>query len=126
MSRELRSITGKQAGAVQTAPKSLPPVNRPNLTESTKSTIGSRNIGSRTTSADDRSFSLVHLSSREKDCLLWAAKGKSSWDIGLILGVSESTVNFHIKNAMKKLDTTSRTVAVIKAIQLYLIDLPSL
>jgi DNA-binding CsgD family transcriptional regulator len=121
MSRALRSISGKQPGAVQTAPKSLPPVKRPNLTESTKS-----NIGSRTTSADDRSFSLVHLSSREKDCLLWAAKGKSSWDIGLILGVSESTVNFHIKNAMKKLDTTSRTVAVIKAIQLYLIDLPSL
>jgi DNA-binding CsgD family transcriptional regulator len=66
----------------------------------------------------------VELSAREKDCLRWTAEGKSSWDIGMILGISENTINFHIKNAMRKLETTSRTVAVVKAIRLNLIELP--
>lgn len=66
----------------------------------------------------------VRLSRREKDCLSWTAQGKSSWDIGMILKISENTVNFHVKNAMRKLGTTSRTVAVVKSIRLNLIDLP--
>ena len=66
----------------------------------------------------------VTLSSRERACLGWAAQGKSSWDIGAILAISENTVNFHIKNAMRKLQTTSRTVAAIKAMQLGLIPAP--
>lgn len=66
----------------------------------------------------------VTLSSRERACLAWAAQGKSSWDIGAILAISENTVNFHIKNAMRKLQTTSRTVAAIKAMQLGLIAPP--
>jgi DNA-binding CsgD family transcriptional regulator len=66
----------------------------------------------------------VDLSKRERDCLRWTAEGKSSWDIGMILNISENTVNFHIKNAMRKLGTTSRTVAVVKAIRLNLIELP--
>lgn len=66
----------------------------------------------------------VDLSNRERDCLRWTAEGKSSWDIGMILNISENTVNFHIKNAMRKLETTSRTVAVLKAIRLNLIELP--
>jgi LuxR family transcriptional activator of conjugal transfer of Ti plasmids len=65
----------------------------------------------------------ANLSIREKECLLWAAKGKSSWDTGMILGISENTVNFHIKNAMRKLDSRSRTVAAIKALRLGLIEL---
>jgi DNA-binding CsgD family transcriptional regulator len=63
------------------------------------------------------------LSQREKDCLIWTARGKSSCDIGTILAISPNTVNFHIKNAMKKLGTGSRTVAVIKAIQHDIIDI---
>ena len=64
------------------------------------------------------------LSDREKQCLGWAAAGKSSWDISVILNISEHTVNFHVKNAMKKLGTTRRTCAVVKAIGLGLIDPP--
>jgi DNA-binding CsgD family transcriptional regulator len=63
------------------------------------------------------------LTPRERECLAWAAQGKSSWDIGMLLSVSESTVNFHIKNALHKLDTSSRIVAVVKAIRLGLIQL---
>jgi DNA-binding CsgD family transcriptional regulator len=66
----------------------------------------------------------VHLSKREMDCLRWTAEGKSSWDVGMILNISENTASFHIKNAMRKLGTTSRTVAVLKAIRLNLIELP--
>jgi DNA-binding CsgD family transcriptional regulator len=67
---------------------------------------------------------MVQLSQREKDCLMWTAQGKSSWDIGMILNISGNTVNFHIKNAMQKLGTTSRTVAVVKAIRRNLIQIP--
>ncbi|MDF0522996.1 helix-turn-helix transcriptional regulator [Bradyrhizobium yuanmingense] len=35
-------------------------------------------------------------------------KGKSSWEIAKILNISENTVNFHLKNAIRKLGTTNR------------------
>jgi LuxR family quorum-sensing system transcriptional regulator CciR len=65
----------------------------------------------------------ARLSARERDCLAWIAEGKTSWDIGVILTISENTVNFHLKNAMRKLETGSRTAAVLKAARLGLIDL---
>lgn len=65
---------------------------------------------------------LSPLSDRERECLTWAAIGKSSADIELIVGISRNTVDFHIKNAMAKLDATSRTYAIVKAIRLGLID----
>ncbi|MDA9440770.1 LuxR family transcriptional regulator [Bradyrhizobium sp. CCBAU 51745] len=63
----------------------------------------------------------VVLSERERQCLRWVEKGKSSWSIGVILNVSENTVNFHIKNAMGKLETSTRTQCVVKARRLGLI-----
>ena len=64
------------------------------------------------------------LSEREKTCLSWTAVGKSSWEIGRILLISENTVIFHIKNAMRKLGVNSRTVAAVRAVQLGLIEVP--
>lgn len=66
----------------------------------------------------------IGLSKRERDCLQWTAEGKSAWDVSVILQISENTVNYHLKNALRKLGVTSRTVAVIKAIRLNLIDIP--
>ncbi|MER8576403.1 LuxR family transcriptional regulator [Mesorhizobium sp. M1409] len=63
------------------------------------------------------------LTPREKECILWTAKGKSSWEIGTILGISVNTVNFHIKNVKKKLDTSSRTLAAIKTVKLGIVEL---
>lgn len=60
----------------------------------------------------------VALSQREISCMRWVAEGKSSWEIGKILGISYNTVNFHVKNAMRKLDATSRIQAVAIAIRL--------
>lgn len=62
-----------------------------------------------------------NLSHRERECLHWSSLGKSSWEISMILGISEHTVNFHIKHAMQKLDTQSRIVAVAKALRMGII-----
>lgn len=63
------------------------------------------------------------LSMRERDCLQWIARGKSSWEIGEILKISENTVNFHLKSAFHKLESNTRTLAVVKAIRYGLISL---
>jgi DNA-binding CsgD family transcriptional regulator len=61
------------------------------------------------------------LTPQQRKCLIWVSLGKSSWDISTILGISENTVNFHVKEILRKLSTSSRTVAVVKAIRLGLI-----
>ena len=61
------------------------------------------------------------LTQRERDCLSYCAIGKTSWEIGQILGISEKTVDFHIGNASIKLDANSRIFAVVKALRLGLI-----
>ncbi|EKV32657.1 regulatory protein, LuxR [Caenispirillum salinarum AK4] len=66
---------------------------------------------------DDAVPAFVPLTPREREVLLWAARGKSNWDISQILNVSESAVNFHITNAMRKLEASSRVLAVLKAIR---------
>jgi len=57
------------------------------------------------------------LTGREKEILLWAAEGKSDSIIAEILGVSHSTIRFHMNNIFKKLDTNERTFATVKAIR---------
>ena len=64
----------------------------------------------------------IVLSSREKEVLNWLKLGKSSWDISVILGISERTVNFHVYRIMHKLETVNRPQAVATAIHLGLID----
>lgn len=68
----------------------------------------------------------TQLSAREAECLQWSASGKSSWEIGNILHISENTVNYHMKNAMRKLGTSSRVLAVLKAHKLRLIDISTI
>jgi LuxR family transcriptional regulator, quorum-sensing system regulator BjaR1 len=57
------------------------------------------------------------LTHREREVLIWSAQGKSSWEISVILGVSERTVNWFIANASRKLDAVNRTQAVVNAIR---------
>jgi len=63
----------------------------------------------------------LHLTERERECLTWTARGKSAWAISEIIGVSEHTVNFHLKSVMKKLETANRVAAVVVAVRLGLI-----
>ncbi|MGZ9018353.1 MAG: LuxR family transcriptional regulator [Allosphingosinicella sp.] len=64
---------------------------------------------------------LCALSQREQEVLLWTARGKSASSISVILDLSENTVNFYVKNAMRKLGTTNRVVAVVLAVRAGLI-----
>lgn len=57
------------------------------------------------------------LSKRERECLQWIARGKSTWEVGMILHISENTTKYHIKNATSKLNSHTRTQAVLAAVQ---------
>ena len=57
----------------------------------------------------------VALTRRELDVLGWTMEGKSAWVVGQLLGISENTVIFHLKNAMAKLDCGTKHQAVAKA-----------
>jgi LuxR family quorum sensing-dependent transcriptional regulator len=63
------------------------------------------------------------LSSREREVLRWAADGKTSWEISVILKISERTVKFHLIQASRKLNAVNRTSAVAKALARGLIKL---
>ncbi|MER8811320.1 helix-turn-helix transcriptional regulator [Mesorhizobium australicum] len=65
---------------------------------------------------------LPSLTVREKECISWVVQGKSSWDIGSILGISPNTVDFHVKRVMNKLGAVNRMVAAMEAEQLGLIE----
>lgn len=57
------------------------------------------------------------LSTREIECLRWTADGKTSGQIAQVLSLSPATVNFHLKNATKKLSASNRHHAAIIAIR---------
>lgn len=55
------------------------------------------------------------LTDREAECLLWVARGKTSWEAGRIMGITEQTANAHILAAGRKLDACNRVHLVAKA-----------
>jgi LuxR family quorum-sensing system transcriptional regulator CciR len=56
------------------------------------------------------------LTDRQRDCILWVARGKSDWEISRILGISEETVARHIKQACARYGVNKRTLLVIRAL----------
>lgn len=62
------------------------------------------------------------LTPREREVLLWTAKGKTGWEIAQILRLAERTVVYHIENARAKLKASSRAQAVVMALSLGLIE----
>lgn len=61
----------------------------------------------------------IPLSKREREAMLWAARGKTAWETGEILHISENTVKQYLKSAMEKLGVSSKPQAVVKAIMTY-------
>jgi LuxR family quorum sensing-dependent transcriptional regulator len=59
----------------------------------------------------------LSLSHRERECLTWVSAGKSDWEIGAILSLSEKTVNIYIERAKAKLEVSTRVQAVVQAIR---------
>lgn len=58
------------------------------------------------------------LTPREREILRWTMDGKSAWAIGMLTGISENTVNFHLRGVFRKLDVSSKHQAVLLALQL--------
>ena len=61
------------------------------------------------------------LTPRELEGLSWTMDGKTAWEVGQALGISERTAVLHINNAMHKLGCTNKHQAVLKALRLGLI-----
>jgi len=57
------------------------------------------------------------LSPREVECLKLSSRGLTSPDIGVKLGISERTVNFHFGNILSKLDALNRHEAIAMAVR---------
>ncbi|WP_410213577.1 helix-turn-helix transcriptional regulator [Phenylobacterium sp.] len=70
-------------------------------------------------------FAPVTLSPRQIECLFWVQQGKSSRDIGTILGISHRMVERHVFRACRKLGVRTRIQAVIRARALGLIQDPA-
>ncbi len=60
----------------------------------------------------------IPLISREVEILKWTVDGKTAWEIGQIVHISERTVNFHLRNVMAKFGVHNKTHAAAKAVNL--------
>ncbi|KAF3997136.1 autoinducer binding domain-containing protein [Glaciimonas immobilis] len=65
--------------------------------------------------------SCSEMTKREKEVLKWTALGKTASEIGKILSIADSTVNFHVANVIKKMAVINKTQAAVKATALGLI-----
>lgn len=57
----------------------------------------------------------INLTPRELEVLRWGAEGKSAWVISKLLSISEHTVVYHTRNAIRKLGCQSKHEAAAKA-----------
>jgi DNA-binding CsgD family transcriptional regulator len=57
------------------------------------------------------------LTKRETEVLKWFEVGKTTWEISVILGVSQSVIKWHSNNILRKLSAINRTHAVAIALR---------
>jgi LuxR family quorum sensing-dependent transcriptional regulator len=62
------------------------------------------------------------LSVREIECLKWSSEGKSTWEISVILCLSEKTVEQYLGRAASKLGAANRVQSVAEALRQSLIS----
>lgn len=56
------------------------------------------------------------ITDRQRDCLIWVARGKSDWEISRIIGISPETVVRHIKQARERYGVHRRTSLLIRTL----------
>lgn len=56
------------------------------------------------------------LTDRQRDCLVWAARGKTDWEIARILGLSHETVIQYQKRARQRYGTGRRTQLIVQTL----------
>jgi DNA-binding CsgD family transcriptional regulator len=74
-------------------------------------------------SSNRRAQPAATLSAREQEVLIWIREGKSSWEISMILGISERTAKFHTAAVLNKLGATNRAHAVAIALSCGMVDM---
>jgi DNA-binding CsgD family transcriptional regulator len=80
-------------------------------------------VGMRVLRPQCESVVSTQLNQRERDCLLWTMEGKTAWEIGRIVCLSERTVAGLLGSATRKLECVNKQQAVVKALRLGLLDL---
>ena len=65
------------------------------------------------------------LSARERECLGWCAAGKTAWETGQILGLSEHTVAYHLDKVKRRFGLATRQQVVARAVSLGLVSPPA-
>jgi LuxR family quorum-sensing system transcriptional regulator CciR len=58
----------------------------------------------------------VMLTDRQRECVIWAARGKSDWEIAQILAISRETVIEHLKQARDRYGVGRRTLLAVHAL----------
>ena len=61
------------------------------------------------------------LTERERECLSWAATGKTAAEVATALSLSKTTIIYHLTRARRKLDAANSRQAITKALSLKLI-----
>jgi LuxR family quorum-sensing system transcriptional regulator CciR len=56
------------------------------------------------------------LSERQRECVLWTARGKTAAEVAAILGISEVTVVQHLKTARERYDVHCRQMLILCAL----------
>lgn len=72
--------------------------------------------------AGEEDVKVPRFTPREMEILRWCMDGKSAWQTGVLLSISEATVNFHLRNVCTKLDVASKHQAVLKAVNMGLLS----
>jgi PAS domain S-box-containing protein len=63
----------------------------------------------------------ITLSVHEVECLRWVSLGKTAKETAVIMGRSARTIEFHLNNAMRKLNAVNKVQAVFRAFELNLL-----
>lgn len=58
----------------------------------------------------------IGLTDRQRECVIWAARGKSDWEIAKILGLSRETVIEHLRHARERYGVGRRTLLAVHAL----------
>lgn len=58
----------------------------------------------------------MQLTPRQCECILWAARGKTDWEIAAILGISAQTVVQHLKDARQRYGVQRRSSLIMHAL----------
>jgi DNA-binding CsgD family transcriptional regulator len=64
----------------------------------------------------DISLSPLRLSPRETEVMTWTARGKTCYEIALLLAISEETVRAHVRNICHKTNAANKTHATVIAL----------